>query len=446
MLPLATVAFAAEPIRLDTVEWSKLAEVGAPGEDAKDWIREALELGGHPAAQAPHLLRAQVTSAECVRRKGERTCEVGIRWSLRDAATGEEVYVVLTRGLGTSDEPPVALRDAVTDATDRLLARERFSAQLRASAHTRPPPIALRACTDAPPALPSQMKAALAAAVFVEAADGVGSGVVVSPDGWILTAAHVVSGQDGVKVHVRDGTSVPARVVALDSRQDVALLRADGERWACLPFAATPAEVGTELYAIGSPLGEALEFSVSKGIVSGARRVGDVRFLQTDASLNPGNSGGPLVDLSGHLLAVVSWKVAGEGVEGLGFGVPVDAVEHAFSLGFGAASVEPDEPFVLAPVERVADLDDRARLPSGHREGSHAGAIAVGATLGAVGSLVVVGTWVQYALADEIPEDEWRRLQLVNTLGWVGVAGGAGIIIVPTVTDGATGAALTGRF
>lgn len=454
MLFLVATTLAAEPIRLDPVTWSTLTEQAGPTDTAEpaEWIREALDLAEHPAAGAAHVLRAQVTSAACVKHQGERVCEVGIRWSLRDGATGEERYTTLTRGLGRSDDRSAATaihaaqRDAVTDATDRLLDRDRFGEQLRAGVRSKPPPITLRACTDAPPALPSQMKAALAAAVFVEVSGGVGSGVVVSPDGWIVTAAHVVVGQEGIKVRVRDGSALPARIVALDARQDVALLRVDGSRWACLPFTPAPAEVGTELYAIGSPLGEALEFSVSKGIVSGARRVGDVRFLQTDASLNPGNSGGPLVDLSGHLLAIVSWKLAAEGIEGLGFGVPVDAVEHAFSLDFGEASVEPDEPFVLGPVERVSEADDSRRLPAGTKEGSHVATIVTGAALSTIGSVVVLGTWGAYLAADEIGEPAWNGLLVANTLGWVGFAGGAGLAVVPTLTSGSAGAAFTGRF
>jgi hypothetical protein len=237
--------------------------------------------------------------------------------------------------------------------------------------------------------------------------------------------------------------------VASDARQDIALLRADGEHWACLPLSPTPAEVGTELYAIGSPLGEALEFSVSKGIVSGARRVGDVRFLQTDASLNPGNSGGPLVDLSGHLLAIVSWKLEAEGIEGLGFGVPVDALGYTFALRFGEASEETPAPFIRGPTVRIADVDDPPRLPAGAREGRHTPAIATGVALSALGSVVVAASWGVFAVSDEISEPDWDRLRVINTLGWVGFFGGAGLAIVPSVTSAtspAWGAAFTGSF
>ena len=94
-------------------------------------------------------------------------------------------------------------------------------------------------------------------------------------------------------------------------------------------------------------------------------RRGLCRALQTDASLNPGNSGGPLVGLAGSVLGLVSWKVAGEGMEGLGFGVPVDATVEKLSLRWGAASVEPETPFVVgAARESVRDVDDPVRSRS----------------------------------------------------------------------------------
>ena len=90
-----------------------------------------------------------------------------------------------------------------------------------------------------------------------------------------------------------------------------------------MPVSAGNPERGTDLFAVGHPLGEGLSFSVSRGIVSGFREMDGVRFIQTDASLNPGNSGGPLLDMNGHLVAIVVWKAVGADLEGLGFGVPI---------------------------------------------------------------------------------------------------------------------------
>jgi S1-C subfamily serine protease len=136
----------------------------------------------------------------------------------------------------------------------------------------------------------------------------------------------------------------------------------------CVPVARVAPEVGIEVFAIGSPLGSGLEFSVSKGIVSGARRVDDMRFLQTDASVNPGNSGGPLLDLAGEVVAIISWKIAAQGLEGLGFGVPVDAVVERLKIVMDG--VAPTEAPLVPP---LSDKADAARLvitypaPTGRR-------------------------------------------------------------------------------
>ncbi|GDX79338.1 hypothetical protein LBMAG42_11490 [Deltaproteobacteria bacterium] len=410
------------------------------GATPTEWVRQGLEEAERFGTNTGLALHSMVTEAECVPVGQARSCEVAVRWTLRDPATGETVYTGLTRGLAPDAEA------SVKDATDRLLSRQAFLTTIDAMKRSVPPEVVLRRCADPAHALPSGMKLALGATVFVEVPAGTGSGAVISPDGWVLTAAHVVSGETAIKVRTRTGTSVPARVVAMDVRQDVALLRAKGEAWACLPLAAAPAEVGDELYAIGSPLGEALEFSVSKGIVSGARRVGDVRFLQTDASLNPGNSGGPLVGMDGSVLAVVSWKVAGEGMEGLGFGVPVDATLEKLSLRWGDVSVEPEAPFVVGEKrEMVRDVDDPVRSKAIAKRSTRAGYIVAGSVIGGVGGTIVLITWATYAVNPSMTQDQWTMLQVTNTIGWAGVIGGASLIVVPMLTD-TPGLAVQGRF
>lgn len=411
-------------------------EGGTPTE----WVRQRLEEVERFGTNTGLALHAMVTEAECVPVGKERSCEIAIRWTLRDPATGETVYTGLTRGLAADEEASVG------DATDRLLGRQPFLAAIDAMKRTAPPEVVLRRCTEPPHALPSGMKLALGATVFVEVPAGTGSGAVVSPDGWVMTAAHVVSGQTDIKVRTRTGTSIPARVVAMDVRQDVALLRAEGDTWACLPLAGAPAEVGDELYAIGSPLGEALEFSVSKGIVSGARRVGDIRFLQTDASLNPGNSGGPLVGMDGSVLAVVSWKVAGEGMEGLGFGVPVDATVEKLSLRWGDVSVEPEAPLVVGDVrEMVRDVDDPVRSKAIAKRSTRQAPLIAGTVIGAAGATLVLITWATYEANPSMTDVQWTMLQVTNTLGWAGVIGGGALIVVPLLTD-TPGVAVQGRF
>jgi S1-C subfamily serine protease len=177
---------------------------------------------------------------------------------------------------------------------------------------------------------------------------GLGTGFVVSRDGEIATNAHVVSDGEGdalrraqeVYVQFEDGNQVPAKVVGLDPNADVALLRVDprGLRLRVLPLGSSRAvQVGAPVAAIGSPFGEPQSLSV--GVISATDRsitsltgFDIAGAIQTDAAINHGNSGGPLVDSRGQVVGINSQiRSTGGGGEGVGFAVPVDTVKR--SLG-----------------------------------------------------------------------------------------------------------------
>src|SRR5204863_27059 len=134
-----------------------------------------------------------------------------------------------------------------------------------------------------------------------------GSGVIASPDGYIVTNVHVVADADEIVVRLGDHREYKAKVVGLDPRTDVALLKIEGSNLPALPFGDSDRlEVGEPVMAIGNPFG--LEQTVTSGIVSAKERfIGSGPyddFIQTDASVNPGNSGGPLVDTRGTLVGI----------------------------------------------------------------------------------------------------------------------------------------------
>ena len=167
-------------------------------------------------------------------------------------------------------------------------------------------------------------------------ASSLGSGVVISSDGLVLTNNHVIAENGTVSVRLSSGRTVPATVVATDATHDLALVQATGLS------GLTPVTFGTDdsvavgdtVLAFGAPLG--LENSVTSGIVSARDRsinTGDEQLtglLQTDAAINQGNSGGALVDLSGQVIGInVAIATAGEtqtGSIGVGFGIPADTV------------------------------------------------------------------------------------------------------------------------
>lgn len=167
----------------------------------------------------------------------------------------------------------------------------------------------------------------LPAMVQVESSSGRGSAFFVTPD-TLLTNAHVVSGNSSVTLRFANGDSASARVATLSSEFDVAVLKAwtpkpDQVVIPLSPQGAPP--TGQEVIAIGSPLG--MQNTVTRGIISGLRQIGPVTFLQTDAALNPGNSGGPLLDRKGVAVGISTSGI--RQAQGLNFAV---AIGHASAL------------------------------------------------------------------------------------------------------------------
>jgi len=157
-----------------------------------------------------------------------------------------------------------------------------------------------------------------------------GSGVIVSPEGYILTNNHVVDGATSVVVTLHDKREFKAHVIGTDARTDIAVIKIDGSDFPALTLGdSSKVEVGDVVLAIGNPYG--VGQTVTSGIVSATGRSGlgieQVEdFIQTDAAINPGNSGGALVDDEGHLVGINTAILAANsgGNQGIGFAVPIN--------------------------------------------------------------------------------------------------------------------------
>jgi serine protease Do len=160
------------------------------------------------------------------------------------------------------------------------------------------------------------------------AMQGVGSGFIISPDGLILTNAHVVDGADEVTVRLSDKREFTAKVLGADARSDVAVIKIDATGLPAVRIGdPKKAEVGEWVAAIGSPFG--LESTVTAGIISAkSRNLPDERlvpFIQTDVAVNPGNSGGPLFNLDGEVVGINSMIYSRTGgYMGVSFAIPID--------------------------------------------------------------------------------------------------------------------------
>jgi len=163
-----------------------------------------------------------------------------------------------------------------------------------------------------------------------------GTGFIVAENGYVVTNAHVMEGAKAAAVLTYDGESHAVSLVGKDSSMDVALLKIEGN-FEALDFGdSEDISIGEKVIAIGNPLG--LQFSVTEGIVSAVNRPGlnEVEaYIQTDAALNPGNSGGPLIDKTGDVIGLNNFKVGGG--ESLGFALEsnyvVDVVNQIYGEG-----------------------------------------------------------------------------------------------------------------
>jgi len=170
-----------------------------------------------------------------------------------------------------------------------------------------------------------------------------GSGVIVDADGYILTNEHVIADGNTIEVGLSDGRRLPAQIVGVDPLTDLAVLKINADRLIPIQFGESEkAKVGSPVWAIGSPFG--LDRTVTFGILSGKHRV--VRastryqdFMQSDVAVNPGNSGGPLVDARGKLIGI-NTAIVGDTYRGVSFSIPSDVAKSVYERIRQAGRVE----------------------------------------------------------------------------------------------------------
>jgi serine protease Do len=191
---------------------------------------------------------------------------------------------------------------------------------------------------------------------------GLGSGVIISPDGYIVTNNHVIDGAVDIRVTMSNREVYPAKLIGADPLTDIAVIKINGANFPSVPWGSSSAlHPGQTVLAFGNPYG--YRFTVTRGIISALNRPNPDpsdrhkpgEFIQTDAAINPGNSGGALVDARGELIGINTFLISSNGsFSGMGFAIPTQIVEptvtslirdgkitHAF-IGIQIADVTPD--------------------------------------------------------------------------------------------------------
>jgi serine protease Do len=191
---------------------------------------------------------------------------------------------------------------------------------------------------------------------------GIGSGVIISPDGYIVTNNHVVDGATDIRVTMSDRRILPAKLIGTDPLTDLAVIKIEGKNFPSVPMGDSKELLpGQTVLAFGNPYG--FRFTVTRGIVSALNRpnpyADDARkpgqFIQTDAAINPGNSGGPLVNAHGEVIGINTFLISPSGTfSGMGFAIPTHIVKptvatlikdgkitHGY-MGIGITDVTPE--------------------------------------------------------------------------------------------------------
>ncbi len=217
---------------------------------------------------------------------------------------------------------------------------------------------------------------------YLEAQRGIGAGVILSPDGLIVTNYHVVEGarkirvrlqgmdrQEAAQINASPHGPIEAKLVGSDPLTDLAIIKIDMTGLPALQLASSSdLKQGQVVFAFGSPLG--LENSVSMGVVSATARQIDPGkpdvYIQTDAPINPGNSGGPLVDVDGHVVGINTFILSQSGGnEGLGFAIPSDVVRNVYDQIRTEGHVHRGQIGVY-PLTITPDLVEGLHLPTNH--------------------------------------------------------------------------------
>lgn len=272
-------------------------------------------------------------------------CKVKTKWKLIDKKTKKEILVhtvntdynqfdeeineVILKTISRSLHIFLAENDVV-DILEKYQSTNELSYSTSENENDEEPVLEIDIVTDVKPQAYVDLVSRIQESVLnIKTSKGFGSGFIISKDGYALTNAHVVGNEKEVDVRFYNGFSSTASVIRLDEDLDVALLKIDlgGLKAAPIDVDYT-VRLGEDVSTIGTPVAQQLEFTLSKGIISGKRNFEDFSLIQMNMNVNPGNSGGPLFTNDGKVIGIIKSKIVGNAIEGIGFAIPInDALE-----------------------------------------------------------------------------------------------------------------------
>jgi len=262
--------------------------------------------------------------------RGFKTTVV-VNWTLFDVAKDEVVCVILTGGYSNNQKKIneySALRLALMDAVGGLVVSKEIHKYIYKSRNTAseagsPGQEIVISIGPVKSIGNNYIHNAVQSSVTLKTDAGHGSGFLISSSGYILTNFHVINDSANLQAIFQNGMTLPARVVCYNKKTDVALCKIPGTGYKPLLLDTNYImdNIGVDIVAIGTPKDIGLGQSVTKGIISGIREFEGEKYIQIDASVNPGNSGGPLITNNGQVVGIITLKRKDS--EGIGFAVPI---------------------------------------------------------------------------------------------------------------------------
>ena len=254
-----------------------------------------------------------------------------VKWVVYDMNKEKVVLNINSFGYSNSRKPKDFSKEyemALRDAMNQLIYNDEFQ-EIVASKVTRKEEkdveeaLVIDFIEKVPEVVDDVLSYTKKATVTIKTDFGHGSGFFISANGYILTNNHVIKNSSTIEIELNSGLIIDAEIIRQDAKKDVALLKVIGKGFKSIPIFDGKVSAGIEVYAVGTPADVNLGQTVTKGIVSGKRVIEENTFIQTDVSINKGNSGGPLINTEGQVIGIVSAKLIGDGIEGIGFGIPI---------------------------------------------------------------------------------------------------------------------------
>ena len=268
-----------------------------------------------------------------------------IEWSVYSTLEKRVLLTITTEGstyreVESSIGEAGIIRPAFADALERLATSPKYrdvvdpprKTEIAQAAGSR---IRIKRVQEFSGDLKSNIESIKKAVATVTANRGSGSGFVISADGTVVTAEHVVSGSRLVKVLIASGQECYGEVAAASKQRDLAIIRLDCSGLMPLPLSRQKVVEGGEVFAVGTPLSEKLQFSVTKGVVSGIRKIDELDYIQSDVTVLPGSSGGPLLDSKGNVVGVTLGGLRqGSSPLGVNFFIPLTDMDKYVPVEF----------------------------------------------------------------------------------------------------------------